>query len=78
MNPSGAVMEGMNPFWFLVLIITTFAAPGFLVLTIVAGIVWCIVRSRPCQIIFFALLACTIFAGMVYVAAILMIGSSWP
>jgi hypothetical protein len=71
-------MEGMNPFWVTVIVIATFAGPAFLVLTIVAAIVWLVVRSRAMRIVSFALLSCTIFTGAAWLAAMFLIGSPWP
>lgn len=71
-------VEGMNPFWFGVILIATFAGPAFLLLTLVAGIVWRVGRARAARTVFLVLLACTAFAGLSWLAGALLIGTHWP
>ena len=72
------MVEGLNPFWYSVVLITTLVGPACLAITVVAGIVWLIVRSRVSRIVFFALLTCTIIAGLSWLAALMLMGTSWP
>jgi hypothetical protein len=76
----GAIMEGINPFWFHVILVATIAGPAFLVFTIVAGIVWLFLRSKTSRTIFVALLACTVIAGLSWLVGLTMsmFGARWP
>jgi len=74
-------MESINPFWFPVVLIATFAGSAFLVLTIIAGITSLVVRPqyyRIARIVFFAMLACTAFAGSSWLVGVLLAGTRWP
>jgi hypothetical protein len=71
-------MEGMNPFWYQVVLVATIAGPAFLVFTIVAGIVWFLLRSKTSGTIFAVLLACTALAVASWLAGVILIGTKWP
>jgi hypothetical protein len=68
----------MNGSWFSVILVTTIAAPAFLVLTIAAGIVALFLRSKASLTIFLVLLGCTVLSGACWLAGLLLINSSWP
>lgn len=71
-------MEGINPFWWSVGLLSAWTGGICLVLTLLAGVVCLIRRSRGPLILFLVLLICTALSGLTYVASIMLMYSKWP
>src|SRR5437773_9991080 len=71
-------MEGMNPFWWSALLLSAWIGGVALVLSLLAGLLWLIRRSRGPLILFLALLIFTAMAGLTYVVSIMLMYSKWP
>ena len=67
-------MEGMNPFWWSALPLSAWIGGVGLVLSLLAGLLWLIRRSRGPLILFLALLIFTAMAGLTYVMTIALVG----
>jgi 4-amino-4-deoxy-L-arabinose transferase-like glycosyltransferase len=63
-------MENLNPFWYAVLLIFVWVAPICAGLTLIAGAVWLVRRSKASLVFTLLLLLCTVVAGIIFVIAI--------
>ncbi len=66
------MMENLNPFWYSVLLIFIWVGPICAGLTLMAGAVWWVRRSKGSLVFALFLLSCTIIAALIFVIAILL------
>ena len=66
------MMENLNPFWYGVLLIFWWVGPICAGLTLIAGAVWLVRRSKGSLVFALFLLSCTVVAGITIVIAIFL------
>ena len=71
-------MENINPFWWSVALVSAWIAGICLTLTLIAGILCVIRRSRGSLIFFLVLLVGTAGAALTFGIACVMMESKWP
>jgi hypothetical protein len=65
-------MENLNPFWYGVLLIFIWVGPICAGLTLIAGAVWLVRRSKGFLVFALFLLSCTVVAGITIVIAMFL------